>query len=130
MPKFRYAKPAPIKWYGYFPAAILRRKYSGGFTFHCRYGPCGSTQPENLVKLGHDPVDIQIFVLAEIVKKQMKKNETHAEHIARRLLSAAGWGKLALGDYLKVGNRNNASANESALFHFRKKCQTKPYDAS
>ena len=26
MPKFRYAKPAPIKWYGYFPAAILRRK--------------------------------------------------------------------------------------------------------
>ena len=41
MPKFRYAKPAPIKWYGYFPAAILRRKYSGGFTFYCRYGPCG-----------------------------------------------------------------------------------------
>jgi len=39
MPKFRYAKPAPIKWYGYFPAAILRRKYSGGFTFHCQYGP-------------------------------------------------------------------------------------------
>ena len=38
MPKFRYAKPAPIKWYGYFPAAILRRKYSGGFTFYCRYG--------------------------------------------------------------------------------------------
>jgi len=49
-----------------------------------------STQPENLVKLGHDPVDIQIFVLAEIVEKQMKKNETEAEHIARRLLSAAG----------------------------------------
>jgi len=41
MPKFRYAKPAPIKWYGYFPAAILRRIYSGGFTFYCRYGPCG-----------------------------------------------------------------------------------------
>ena len=41
MPKFRYAKPAPIKWYGYFPAAILRRKYSGGFTFYCRYCPCG-----------------------------------------------------------------------------------------
>jgi len=40
MPKFRYAKPASIKWYGYFPAAILRRKYSGGFRFHCRYGPC------------------------------------------------------------------------------------------
>jgi len=40
MPKFRYAKPAPIKWYGYFPAAILRRKYSGGSRFHCRYGPC------------------------------------------------------------------------------------------
>ena len=43
MPKFRYAKPAPIKWYGYFPAAILRCKYSGGFTFYCRYGPCGLT---------------------------------------------------------------------------------------
>ena len=42
MPKFRYAKPAPIKWYGYFPAAILRRKYSSGFTFHCRYGPCAT----------------------------------------------------------------------------------------
>jgi len=41
MPKFRYAKPAPIKWYGYFQAAILRRTYSGGFRFHCRYGPCG-----------------------------------------------------------------------------------------
>ena len=41
MPKFRYAKTAPIKWYGYFPAAILRRKYSGDFRFHCRYGPCG-----------------------------------------------------------------------------------------
>ena len=40
MPKFRYAKPAPIKRYGYFPAVILRRKYSGGFRFHCRYGPC------------------------------------------------------------------------------------------
>ena len=48
-----------------------------------------STQPENLVKLGHDPVDIQIFVLAEIVKTN-EKNETEAEHIARRLLSAAG----------------------------------------
>ena len=29
-----------------------------------------STQPENLVKLGHDPIDIQIFVLAEIVKNK------------------------------------------------------------
>jgi len=24
-----------------YSAAILRRKYSGGFTFYCRYGPCG-----------------------------------------------------------------------------------------
>ena len=55
MPKFRYAKPSPIKWYGYFPAATLRRTYSGGFRFHCRYGPCDcihqSTDTD--MELGH-----------------------------------------------------------------------------
>jgi len=40
-----------------------------------------STQPENLVKLGHDPVDIQIFVLAEIVEKQMKKKTKQKQNI-------------------------------------------------
>ena len=28
-----------------FSSSILRRKYSGGFTFHCRYGACGGTPP-------------------------------------------------------------------------------------
>jgi len=40
-----------------------------------------STQRENLVKLDHDPVDIQIFVLAEIVEKQMKKKTKQKQNI-------------------------------------------------
>jgi len=44
-----------------------------------------STNSENFVKLGHDPVDIELFVLTGIVKNKFKKNETEAEHIARRV---------------------------------------------
>ena len=82
-----------------------------------------STNSENFVKLGHDPVDIELFVLTGIVKNKFKKRNRSRTYSAPRLLSAAGRAELALGDYLKVGNRNNASANESALFHFRKECQ-------
>jgi len=34
-----------------------------------------STNSENFVKLGHDPVDIELFVLTGIVKNKFKKTK-------------------------------------------------------
>ena len=112
MSKFRYAKPAPIKWYGYFPAAILRRKYSGGFRFHCRYGPCVRNISWQTLNLTWQVAEI-VYVIYDC--KYMAPLTDDDKILTKALRLEKGWSALTMMREFPSRNRKRSTLLSASI---------------